>query len=122
MEGNKFVSKLHAFISKNLNKSEVELYKQRLILKNGTTLTDPALIPEASWSSQMTKWPALEWPDIYTYIIDRPSEYTKESLKAYKSLDAYSYIHSGNVQEVMYYDQDVACKYNSCFIIEINAS
>ena len=35
-------------------------------------------------------WPNIEYPDIYNYFITTPS-YTKQQLKAYKSLDGYKY-------------------------------
>ena len=35
-----------------------------------------------SWDS----WPNIGFPDIYSFLIERNSEFTRESLKAYKSL------------------------------------
>ncbi|KAM9365153.1 uncharacterized protein KZ484_011342 isoform 1-T1 [Pholidichthys leucotaenia] len=39
--------------------------------------------------------------DIYNYLVNTPSRYTGESLKAYKSLDAYSYFVAGLVRNVL---------------------
>ena len=41
------------------------------------------------------EWPNVQYPDIYHYMINTPSLYTKEDLKAYKSLDSYNYFVSG---------------------------
>ena len=45
-------------------------------------------------------WPEVEYPDIYNFLIATPSLYTGDSLKAYKSLDAYNYYASGWVDSV----------------------
>ena len=50
------------------------------------------------------KWPALEWPEIYAYLIEKPSVYTKEKLRAHKSLDTYNYVACGHVQDINYAD------------------
>ena len=44
--------------------------------------------------------PDIQYPDIYNYLIETPSVYTKDDLKAYKSLDAYKYLLAGSVGEV----------------------
>ena len=68
----------------------------------------PYALADAAWEDDMTKWPGVEFPDIvmYMYLIGTPGEYTREKLKAYKSLDAYNYFTSGWV--------------GTCFIHEIN--
>ena len=39
----------------------------------------------------------ISWKDVTTYLIDTPSKFTNESLKAYKSLEAYDYFVCGHV-------------------------
>lgn len=53
-------------------------------------INDPHLeqsIREEDWNN----WPSVKYPDIYNYLIQTPSLYTGESLKAYKSLEVYNY-------------------------------
>ena len=33
------------------------------------------------WADDVRKWPSIEFPDIVLYLIDTPSEYTREKLK-----------------------------------------
>ena len=54
-------------------------------------LEDPYALSEEAWS---------ELGDIYNYLIDSKGRYTKESLKAYKSVEAYNYYISGHVRTV----------------------
>ena len=53
-------------------------------------------VPSVDWAS----WPYVEYPDIYNFLIENPSLYTGESLKAYNSLDAYNYYVNGWVRNV----------------------
>ena len=78
-------------------------YKEKLVLEF-EELTDPYALPETAWRGDITKWPNVEFGDIYNYLIDSKGRYTKESLKAYKSLEAYNYYASGHVRTVYYFE------------------
>lgn len=54
--------------------------------------------------SDPTKWPKLQWPDIFLYLVEKPGVYTHEKLKAYKSLDVYNFVLCGHVQDIEYRD------------------
>ena len=81
-----------------------ECYLNKLTLTNGYRLPDPYALKE--WVDDISKLPSIQWPDIYTYLIDKPSLYTHDKLRAYKSLDAYNYVVCGHVQTVLYTDID----------------
>ena len=57
-------------------------------------------LKEEDWQN----WPKVEYPDIYNFLIQSPSIYTGESLKAYKSLDGYNYYMNGWI------DKATVCK------------
>ena len=63
-------------------------------------LEDPFAIADDRWSEDLSKWPDVEFDDVYTYLIDTKGVYTEESLKAYKSLEAYNYYENGHVRTV----------------------
>ena len=46
-------------------------------------------------------WPSVSYADIYNYLINTPSEYTHEMLKAYKSMDGYNFFVNGWVSNVV---------------------
>ncbi|KAF4097197.1 hypothetical protein G5714_021205 [Onychostoma macrolepis] len=79
-----------------------EQYHSKLVLANGDCLSDPELLTE--WVDDVSKWPDIHWPAIYCYLVDKPSVYTREKLRAYKSLDTYNYVVCGHVQTVLYSD------------------
>ena len=39
----------------------------------------PYAISADLWMDDVTKWPAVEFPDIVMYLIDTPGEYTREN-------------------------------------------
>lgn len=45
-------------------------------------------------------WPQVEYPDFDNYLIQTPSIYTGESLRAYNSLDGYNLCVNGWVSNV----------------------
>ena len=56
-------------------------------------------------------WPSVEYVGIYNYLIESKGHYTNESLKAYKSLEAYNYFASGHVRKIYYYESSSRSKY-----------
>lgn len=89
---------------KTLNMTDRERYIQKLTLNNGVRLPDPYFITE--WQYDSSKWPDLQWPDIHCYLIEKPSVYTREKVRAYKSMDACQFAVCGHVQEVKFHDID----------------
>ena len=97
----------------SLEGSDKITYKKKLIITDGKVLPDPYLLKKG-WEDDVKLLPDLEWPDIYHYLINTPSEFTKESLKAYKSLEAYNFFISGHVQDVYYHSLEGNKEF--CFI------
>ncbi len=81
-----------------------ENYFIKLTLSDGQQLPDPSGITE--WEEDVTKWPDVQWPDIHLYLVEKPSVYTREKLRAYKSLNAYNYVMCGHVQSIQHHDID----------------
>ena len=63
--------------------------------KGASSLPDPHNLK--GWTNP-SSWPDLTFGDLYTYLIETPGIYTKESLKAFKSLEAYQFVISGHVK------------------------
>ena len=61
-------------------------YLQKLRI-GGIGLPDPFGINEGLWSEDVKRWPTMEFGDLYSYLVNTEGTYTKESLKAYKSLE-----------------------------------
>ncbi len=78
----------------SLDDASRERYKEKIAKLRGLKdpyLDDLAGVDQDTWG----KWPALEYPDIFCYLIQTTSEYTGERLKAYKSLDSYNFFVNG---------------------------
>ena len=51
---------------------------------------DPYQLVTDQWIDDIFRWPLMEYPNLYTYLIKTPGEFTKK-LKAFKSLETYNY-------------------------------
>ena len=47
-----------------------ERYKTKLQISK--LIESPYIVPEGAWSSDLTKWPNVDYPDIYDYLINSP--------------------------------------------------
>ena len=79
-----------------LDKDSKRRYDGKLNLI-GENVDDPYTIPLSTQpsSNNSEKWPDVEYPDIYNYLVNTRSPYTKDMLKAYKSLEGYKYFTAG---------------------------
>ncbi|KAK2191282.1 hypothetical protein NP493_56g06003 [Ridgeia piscesae] len=79
-------------------------YEKKLEYGDGAgKLLDPYLM-QIGWQNDPSLWPDLTFCNIYQYLINMPGMFSRESMKANKSLDAYSFAVSGHVEEVKYMD------------------
>ena len=97
----------------SLNSDDRKKYEQKLVTADGTVLPDPYTLVE-NWKDNMKLLPDITWADIYNYLINTPSLYTNENLKAYKSLEAYNFFVSGHVHDVAYHGINDLSEF--CFI------
>lgn len=84
----------------NLSNADKSHYTGKLTLADGTMLADPYSLQTSDWSDDVLLLPDITYVDLYVYLVHTPSEFTHESLKAHKSLEAYNFYLSGHVQEV----------------------
>lgn len=82
--------------------------------------TCPYEIPASEWIDDVSVWPPVTYPDIYNYLIESSGQYTPDSLKAYKSLDAYNFVVSGWVKPLYILKADsrynilTSCSFTRC--------
>ena len=105
----------HAMLSTYVQSLDYEARKRYITKLNidSESLSDPYNVSQDEWIDDTRKWPSLEFGDIYTYLhlIETKGPYTKESLKAFKSLEAYNYYHSGYVRTVYIHETNSSSKY-----------
>ena len=84
------------------------LDKLRVPISNNVyiEIPDPYLLTDG-WTSDVAEWPSVTFGDVYSYLIDSPGVYTRETMKAYKSLEAYSYLPF--VETVLYNNVEADC-------------
>ena len=96
----------------NLESEDENWHKEKITLSNGELLPDPDVL-DVGWKEEVHCLPDLCFTDIFNYLINIPSDYTKENLKAYKSLEAYNFFVCGHVHDVLY---PVTSDSQFCFI------
>ena len=87
----------------SLSEEDNKGYLAKLTLPTGEQLPDPFIF-HSKWSEDVSLLPVITYPDIYHYLIEYPSLFSKESLKAYESLECYNFFVSGHVQNVYYHE------------------
>ena len=58
--------------------------------------------------------PDVSWGDMYNYLVNSPSEYTHDNLKAYRSLEAFNFFVYNHVRDIYY--NEIAKKSLLCSI------
>ena len=90
-------------------------YTEKLNI-GGVTLPDPYGIDQGLWTEDMARWPTLEFGDLYSYLVNTKGLFTQETLKAYRSLEAYNYFFNGYVRTYQWPRlailQSKSCSYN----------
>ena len=79
----------------NLNAEERKNYSEKLKIINNI---NPYSAGSNFFSESMEMWPDIEFPDIVAYLLCSTSRFTKEQIKAYRSLESYQYFVAGWVR------------------------
>ena len=76
---------------------------------------DPYMLPQGAMTpiGSCAALPDISFADIFLYLINFPSCYTGESMKAYKSLDAYKFFAAGKVHDVLVWTKSASDRRNS---------
>ena len=74
----------------SLIEEDKKSYLAKLTLPTVEQLPDPFILHSNS-SDDVSSLPDKTYPDIYHYLIGYPNQFSKESLKAYKSLESYNF-------------------------------
>ena len=99
--------------SVDLSDEDLTRYREKLKLAPVEQLPDPYTLKE-KWINDISSLPETTRRDVTEYLLDTPSAYTKESIKAYKSLEVYDYFVCGHVQNC--YHIEISPESKFCFI------
>ena len=97
----------------NLESDDKKRCKGKLTLSNWELLPDPNVL-DFAWKEEVHYLPDLCFADIFNYLTNTPSDYTKEKLKVYKSLEVYNFSFFGHVHHVLYHQ--IVPDFQFCFI------
>lgn len=86
---------------KSLPEAPQREYKEKLLRLGIKDLCFDPFIDGETWEDNVTKWPDVQFGEIYCYHVDTPGQFTRETSNAYRSLEAYNFFHSGWVQTVL---------------------
>ncbi|CAC5400879.1 unnamed protein product [Mytilus coruscus] len=76
-------------------------YKEKLHINKGTeSLPNPYTVSNSEWVNDPSMWPELDFGQVYLYLMETPAMFSKTSMKAYKSLEAYRYVERGHVDQI----------------------
>ncbi|XP_029836391.2 uncharacterized protein LOC115320401 isoform X2 [Ixodes scapularis] len=82
----------------SLPEPERQRYRDKLRV-DGVTFDDPYDVNKACWSSDVKLLPPTSMAHVVIYLVFSPSQFTADTVQAYKSLEAYNYFESGLVRE-----------------------
>ncbi len=92
----------------SLAKTEQLRYFQKLKIDDKVELQDPLnqTLRRQLFTQNVKRLPEITYPDMYHYLVETECVYTREAVKAYRSLDAYNYFVSGKVGSICSYNVD----------------
>ncbi|KAL1276487.1 hypothetical protein QQF64_036110 [Cirrhinus molitorella] len=79
----------------------------------GQDLRERATMTHSERARSLSTFPDLQYPDIYNYLINFPSSYSGDSLKAYKSLEGYKWTQSNFVVNIQLWSLPT----KTCFVV-----
>ena len=83
---------------KSLSGDRKKDYEDKLRVVN---ITDPYAMRKSTFDVVPERWPKVTFADIYFYLVNSTSIYTHSQIKAYKSLDAYQFVVTGQTYDVV---------------------
>ena len=83
---------------KSLSGDRKKSYEEKL---RDVNITDPYAMRKTAFDVKPERWPKVTFADTYFYLVNSTSKFTHSQMKAYKSLDAYQFVVTGQTYDVM---------------------